>query len=457
MDYESFIQDKESYTVGQGFAPVFESPAAFDFQRSLIEFAVRQGRAAIFADCGLGKTLVELVWAENIRQATGRQVLILAPLAVSVQHVREAEKFGVELEASRDGQHTCPLAVTNYERLHFFDASRYAGIVCDESSILKNCQGHRRREITRFMKHIPYRLLCTATAAPNDYHELGTSSEALSVLGYLDMLDRFFKKEEKHTLRRFRGGDRFESGWRFKGHAEIPFWRWVASWARSARSPADLGFDDSSFTLPPLHEHLHAVETLKPRPGMLLDIPASGLAEQRAERRHSIRERCEKVAALAGECDSAIIWCHMNDEANLVENLIGADAVQVAGSDSIEAKEERLLGFADGKIRYLVTKPRIAGFGLNLQRHANVILFPSHSYEQYYQAIRRCWRFGQTRPVNVHIVHTPGETKVMASLRRKKAQAEKMFESIVQEMSRAMSVTPRSRNGARPEMPPWIR
>jgi hypothetical protein len=453
-DYSTFLDVKTQHGAEHGFAPIFMPSFLFDFQASLLDWAVRKGRAAIFADCGMGKTLIELAWAQNIVEQTGGNVLIMAPLAVSAQIIREAERFGIEAHRSQNGVPHRGITITNYERLDKFKAGDFCGAVCDESSILKSYDGQRRGEITAFMRHMPYRLLATATAAPNDYIELGTSSEALGYLGHMDMLNRFFKNDLNNSATGRMRGEVIK--WRFKGHAELPFWRWVCSWARAIRRPSDLGFDDGRMVLPPLTEAEHLVEAQSLADGMLFALPAAGLREQREERRRTITERCERVAALvANTGQQALVWCHLNEEGDLLEKLI-PDAIQVAGSDSEDAKEDRLLAFADGKARVLVTKPKIGAWGLNFQRCAHVTFFPSHSFEQYYQGVRRCWRFGQERPVHVDIITTEGERGVLANLQRKSAQADKMFSNLVAEMNRAQAIGRASAFNTTAKVPSWL-
>ena len=435
----------------------------FDFQAALVEWAIEKGRAAHFADCGLGKTPMQLVWAENVVRHANKPVLLLTPLAVSAQTVAEGEKFGIECRRQREGEAWVGINVTNYERLHYFNPSDFAGVVCDESSILKSFDGARRQEITEFMRKMPYRLLCTATAAPNDYIELGTSSEALGELGYMDMLQRFFKNDQnnsiKPTIYRNRGqnfqqlDDRAK--WRFKGHAEIPYWRWITSWARACRKPSDLGFDDGRFVLPPLIENQYTVESRTLPDGALFPMPAVSLPEQREERRRTIQERCEKVAELVDDGEQALIWCHLNDEGNLLEDLI-PDAEQVSGEDEDEEKEEKFLAFAHGEIRDLITKPKIGAWGLNFQNCAHITSFPSHSFEQYYQAIRRCWRFGQKRTVRADMVTTEGEKDVMDNLQRKARAADRMFSALVAEMNHALHLGRVNTFTNEMEVPVWL-
>ncbi len=469
MTYAAFLENKAQLGANDGFAPLWLPDFLFDFQRALAEWAILKGRAAIFADCGLGKTPMQLVWAENVARKTDRPVLIVTPLAVGFQVLQEAEKFGVECQRVSDGviPPGARLVVTNYERLHLFTPQDVAGVVCDESSILKNFDGVRRATVTEFLRTLPYRLLCTATAAPNDYIELGTSSEALGQMGHMDMLTRFFRNVDGGVMGghgysfRFKHADRLDvfrgkaSFWRFKHHAEQPFWRWVCSWARAMRRPSDLGFDGAAFTLPPLQVTEHEVSARQRRDGWLFDMPAIGLHEEREEQRRTITERCERIAALVTHQAPALVWCNLNDEADLLERLI-PDAEQVSGADTDDAKEDKLHAFAAGKVRVLVTKPKIGAWGLNLQHCAHVTFFPSHSYEQYYQGVRRCWRFGQTRPVQVDLVTTDGSAGVRANLMRKAAAADRMFDALVAHMGDALHLTSSTAFPQATEVPRWL-
>ena len=462
-EYLHFLHGKTQSDSGNGFAPLWMPDFLFDFQKALLDWSIRAGRCAIFADCGLGKTPMQLAWAENVVRMTNRPVLILTPLAVSHQTIAEAEKFGIAARRSAHGEAFAGINVTNYERLAHFNPEDFSGAVCDESSILKSFDGKRRGEITEFMRRLPYRLLCTATAAPNDYIELGTSSEALGHLGYMDMLTRFFKNDQGNAIktRVFRQGNRnfakLDEGakWRFKGHAEIPFWRWVCSWGRAVRRPSDLGFDDGRFVLPPLIEAEHLVSSAQPAPGMLFNLPAVGLQEQRDERRRTIAERCEKVATLVDTQEQALVWCHLNEEGDQLARTIPG-AAQVSGSDRDEYKEETFLAFARGDLRVLVTKPKIGAWGLNFQRCAHVTFFPSHSFEQYYQGVRRCYRFGQQRPVRVDVVTTEGEQAVLKNLQRKAVAADRMFSNLVAEMNRALEIDRGVRFTQHEQVPAWL-
>ena len=454
-NYIDFLERKAQLGGNNGFAPVWIPDFLFDFQKALIEWSVLKGRAAVFADCGLGKTPMELVWAENIVRKTNKRVLILTPLAVSYQTVREAEKFGIEVERSH-GNFTKNIIITNYEQLEHFSPDDFIGVACDESSILKNFDGVRKSQITEFMKKLPYRSLWTATAAPNDYIELGTSAEALGVMGYMDMLNRFFKNDQNTSdIKAHKNRYNMAAKWRFKKHAEEPFWRWVCSWARAVRRPSDMGFDDTNFVLPELIERETIVDCSRPLPGRLFVEPAVGLKEQREERRATLKERCEMVAEKVNSNSVALVWCNLNDEGDLLEQLI-PDAVQVAGKHTDDEKEDRLLAFAENKIRVLITKAKISGFGLNFQNCHHTTFFPSHSYEQYYQGVRRMWRFGQVNPVVVDIITTKGEIDVLKNLQRKAAQADQMFSKLVGYMNHALSVDSSRTYDKQERIPQWL-
>lgn len=456
-DYERFILEKAQIEGEHGFDPVFMPDWLFPFQKSLVEWATKKGRAAIFADCGMGKTPMELVWAQNVVEHTGGRVLILTPLAVAMQFEAEAQKFDISAARSHRGELAANILITNYERLHMFDPKDFAGVVCDESSILKSFDGVRRQEITGFMRKLPYRLLGTATAAPNDFVELGTSSEALGYLGYMDMLGRFFTN--KNNTSKLSAGTRWNRGddeWRFKGHAEQKFWQWVASWARALRKPSDLGFDDCGFDLPPLSITNHVIQARQAPPGMLFNVVAINRQEEMAERRRTIQERCEKAAALVnGTGQPATVWCQLNDEADLLEKLI-PDAQQVSGKDNDEQKEAKFRAFSAGELRVLITKPKIGAWGLNWQHCNHVVYFPSHSYEQYYQAVRRHWRFGQERPVQVDLVLTGGQVRIQENLERKSDQADEMFSQLVAHMSDAMVINRLYEYKEKMEVPSWL-
>jgi hypothetical protein len=454
--YKAFLERKAQLDGATGFEPTWLPDFLFGFQSDLTAWAIRQGRGAIFADCGLGKSPMQLVWAQNVHARTGKPVLMLTPLAVTFQMEAEAAKFGVEAAISRDGTIPAPITITNYERLEKFGRDQFGGVVCDESSAIKAFDGVRRAMVTDFLRKMPYRLLGTATAAPNDYTELGTSSEALGYLGHMDMLTRFFVNDQ-NTSKSIGGKWRDKGGFRFKGHAEDPFWRWVASWARALRRPSDLGYSDDGFVLPALEYRQHIVKSRQgPAEGTLFEVPAVGLHEERAELRRTITERCEQAAELLDGAKTGIAWCHLNPEGDLLTRLIPG-AVQVAGSDSTDAKEDKLAAFTRGDIRVLVTKPKIGAWGLNWQHCHRMTYFPDYSYEAHYQAVRRCWRFGQDHPVTVDIITTPGGANALAGLQRKAAQADRMFTALVACMREGMTVRRSVVYDKNVEIPSWAR
>lgn len=470
-NYRQFLEKKSQSDVYSGFKPLWLPDFLFDFQKSLVDWSLRKGKAAIFADCGLGKTPMQLVWAENVIRKTNKPILLLTPLAVAQQTLAEADKFGIEAHRSHEGTVHPNINIANYERLHYFNPSDFSGVVCDESSIIKHCGGSTQKHLTRFMAKTPYRLLCTATAAPNDYVELGTSSEALGCLSHSDMLSRFFaqtdgkrKSVEEAKLARLSRGNYYQKlsyrvaqqigNWKLRPHAETPFWKWVCSWARACRKPSDLGFSDELFLLPALQERHHIIEPKRPKDGMLFTLPAFGLHAEREERKRTLTERSEKVADLVSKSDSAVIWCHLNAEGDMLEQVVPG-AVQIAGKDSDDKKEEIFAAFANGEVKKLITKSKIGGLGLNWQHCNHVVTYASHSYESYYQSIRRCWRFGQKRPVTVDIISTTGEAYVRDNMTRKAKAAEEMFVQLIAEMNNALHL--RS-NGYHQEvqLPSWL-
>jgi len=454
MNYDEFIRKKGESKKGDGFKPTFLPDYLFDFQKDMVSTSIMNGRYALFEDCGLGKTVQMLVWSHNVVAHTNKPVLILTPLAVATQTNREADKFGIESSKSMDGKFAGKkIVITNYEKLHLFNCHDFSGIVCDESSKIKNSSAKTRLDITEFARHIPYRLLCTATAAPNDYMELGTSSEALGYLGFMDMLNRFFINDNNNSGLRQMYGE--APKWRFRGHSEEPFWRWVCSWARALRKPSDIGFSDDGFILPPLTTNNHVVDAKTLPDGYLFHVHAKNLREQREEKKRTIQERCEKVAELVNNTGRpALVWCQLNEEGDTLERLI-PDSIQVSGKDNDIKKEEKMMSFTDNKSRVLVTKQKIAGWGMNWQHCSHIVAFPSHSYEQLYQGIRRCWRFGQKNPVTVDMIFTEGERKVMSNLQRKSEQADVMFDNLVKFMGRSLSIESKKYNH-KMEAPKWL-
>jgi len=414
---------------------------------------------------------MQLIWAENVVRHTNGRVLILTPLAVVGQTLREAAKFDIEAERWNP-EAKANILITNYEKLHLLSSTDFVGIVCDESSILKHFGGATQKAITRFAAKMSYRLLCTATAAPNDWDELGTSSEALGSLGYSDMLTRFFKMDDNKrcrmndvkSARAANSGNHFAKlsyrvsqqigAWRLKGHAEESFWRWVCSWARACRRPSDLGFDDSRFALPELIERDHIIDPKRPAPGMLFTRPALGLKEEREERNRTLDERCELVRQLATHDKPVVVWCHFNKEGDLLAKLL-PEFRQISGATPDDEKEEIYNAFGAGKLRGVITKPKIGAWGLNWQHCSHVITFASHSYEQYYQSVRRCWRFGQLNPVTVDVIATTGEEYVLGNMRRKSEAAEKMFAALVAQMNNALHCV-REDHLTKIEVPEWL-
>lgn len=398
----------------------------FDFQRYLVEWACEHGRSAVFADCGLGKTAVQLAWADNVAHHTGRPVLILAPLAVAEQTVREGAKFGIHVDHQREPR-PAPIVVTNYERLERFAGERWGGIVLDESSILKAFDGKTRTRLIEFGQTARYRLCCTATPSPNDYEELGGHSAFLGPLSQKQMLAEFFVN------------DGISAGhWRLKGHGQQAFWRWISQWSRALRMPSDLGYPDGSFAIPSLDVTIRQVDADSVSEDRLFSVPVASMQERRQARRESISERVELAAEYVnGSSEPWVVWCDLNAESEALAKAI-PDAVEVKGADSVEAKEQRLRAFSTGEARVIVSKPSIAGWGLNWQHCAHVLFVGlSDSYEQYYQAVRRCWRFGQTRPVEVVVIASRREQTVLDNIRRKEEQAREMFAEIVEAMKEA--------------------
>lgn len=446
-DYERFLAGKFVVARRVGFDVSADAltPALFAFQRDIVRWALARGRAAVFADCGLGKTAMQLEWARHVHAHSGRDVLILAPLAVSSQTQREGRKFGIDCGVARTASDVRPgITVTNYERLHHFARERFGAIVLDESSILKGLDAITRHRVTAFARDIPYRLACTATPAPNDVAELANHAEFLDVMTIKEMLALFFRLDgcTAHS-------------WRLKGHAREDFWRWLASWAVALRRPSDLDYPDDQFALPSL-----TVEQLRARHdgprSTLFSVEARSLTEVRQAQRDSLAARVAAAAALVnGNDEQWIVWCHLNDESTALARSIPGSR-EVRGSDDAEAKEARLLDFASGALRVLITKPSIAGHGMNFQNCHNVVFVGmSYSYEQYYQAIRRCWRFGQAQPVRCHVVVSEQEGAVVRAVEEKERQASEMMDEIVSRMvglqldGQARSVAPYREDMAR--------
>jgi len=426
--YEQFLEAKRI-----GFHPVgFDidrddiNPFLFPFQRDIVRWATRRGRAAIFANTGLGKTLMQLEWARIIAEHAKENVLILAPLAVSQQTVAEGARIGLAVTICRDADDVRPgINITNYERLHLFDPKEFGAIVLDESSAIKGFNSKVRHQINEFAASIPYRLACTATPAPNDLIEITNHAEFLDVMSGKEIIALFFTQDGNTT-----------HNWRLKGHAREDFWRWMATWALAVRSPADLGYDDGDFALPPLTIHQETVAAASLVPGTLIPMEALSLQERQAARRESVAERVARAAAMINASDESwVVWCDLNAESESLARAI-PDAIEVKGSDSIEHKERALAGFANGTYRVIVSKPSIAGFGLNWQHcHRMVFVGLSDSFEQFYQAVRRCWRFGQRSPVDVHVITAEREGAVVRNIERKERDAADMMAQVVRHVS----------------------
>lgn len=426
--YDQFIETKRMSVPPSGFeiAAFALNDKLFPFQRDIVRWALRRGKAAIFADCGLGKTPMQLEWAHQVCYHTGGNVLIVAPLAVSWQTAREGDKFGIAVHVSRSGQDVQPgINVTNYERLHVYDPAQFIGIVLDESSILKAQFGIRRHEITDFAKTIPYRLAASATPAPNDLVELINHAEFFGIMTEAEIKALFFTQDGNNSTQ-----------FRLKRHAVDEFWRWMASWAVAMRKPSDLGYDDMAFCLPPLHNHQITVDVDAFDAGMLFAVEAVSLTEQRIARKSSLQARVDVCAEMVNASDEPwLIWCDLNAESEALARAI-PDAVEVTGSDDPDDKERAMLAFSDGNIRVLITKPQIAGFGMNWQHCCKVAFVGlSHSYEKYYQAVRRSWRFGQKNPVDVYIITSTADGPVVQNIERKEKNAMEMYEQIVYHMS----------------------
>ena len=424
MRYEDYIGAKALRVQSVGFEPNTLNTHLFGWQESVVRWALRKGRACLFEDCGLGKTIQQLAWAEQIPG----NVLILTPLAVAEQTAREAARFGIAASVSRDGVIKDQITISNYEQMHRFDLGAFEGLVLDESSILKAQTGKVRTAIIDAAGSIPYRLACTATPAPNDHVELGNHAEFVGAMPTQEMLARFFVHDAAKT-----------QDWRLKGHARDDFWKWVATWALMIRKPGDIGYPDDGYDLPDLRIKEHHIQTDVKQDDQLFAIPVESLNDQRRARRETMDRRVDTVVEMVNASDEPwIVWCELNPEGDALENLI-PDAVQVSGADSEESKREKLLGFQSGDYRVLVIKPKIGGFGLNLQHcHNMAFVGLSHSWEQFYQAVRRCWRFGQQYPVDAHIVSTDIEAAVLRNIKRKQASADEMADEMVSRMGETM-------------------
>jgi len=429
--YQEFLRSKVIQDNATGFKVNVENlnPMLFDWQKVLVKWALYKGRSALFEDCGLGKTVQQLEWAKWVCQKTKGQVLILAPLAVSLQTKREGRKFGIRVNVCKDQDDVrSGINISNYERLHKFDTSHFAGIVLDESGIIKNFAGKIRNQVIELFQNTQYKLCCTATPSPNDFTELGNTSEFLGVMTRAEMLSMFFINDTSNT-----------GTWRLKGHVkDNKFWEWVCSWAVMIRKPSDIGFEDGKFILPPLEIHEHVVPYYGPNKGLLVR-EAKTLNDRRAARKESLTERVSIAVDLANQSeDHWLMWCNLNVESELLKKSIDK-SVEVKGADTQEHKETSAIWFSENNKKdkkVLVSKPRIFGFGLNFQSCNNMAFVGlSDSYEQYYQAVRRCWRFGQERTVHAHIITEEREGAVVRNIKRKESDMMKMFDGMIKHMS----------------------
>lgn len=445
MEYQEFLKSKRHSSIDYGIKYTYLPDQMFDFQKYIAEYAIKKGRCAVFLDTGLGKTIIELATAVNYAEHTNKPVLIITPLAVAGQFITEAEKFGIEdVYHTKDGKYKGRVVLVNYERLHYMNPSDFDCVILDESSILKNFDGATKQHVTTFLKKVKYRFLFTATPSPNDYIELGTSSEALGYLGYMDMLSKFFKNNQNNVAKlsqisKARQGEE----WYLKPHAEKDFWKWVASWSVSARKPSDIGFSDERFILPELHEIETIIRNTTPLTingqGSLFALPAIGFKEIKQESRVTIEQRCEMAVDKAKHHDITVYWCNLNDEAAAIKQL-DSSAVEIRGNMDIDQKEDILTNFSKGNIKKLITKTSITAFGLNWQHCNHSTYFPTYSYEQYYQAIRRFWRFGQTKPVYIDLILSDGQDRIMQSILVKKEKAIKMFQELTKHTNSTFEV-----------------
>ena len=448
--YQAIIENKKWDSRPVGFSPTFVPPRLFPYQQACVNWAVRKGRAALFEDCGLGKTIQQLAWAENVRAHTNGRILILAPLAVADQTAAEALRIGLTVAHVKEADEVSPggIYITNYDRAERFLSMKWDGIVLDESSILKSSTGRTRDMLIEASQNIPYRLACTATPSPNDHTELGNHAEFLGVMRRVEMLASFFVHDGGET-----------SVWRLKGHAQKDFWAWVAGWAIAMRKPSDIGYSDAGFAMPKLEIKTTGMASNVIPEGYAFAVPALTLSDQRSARRKTMADRVQAVANLVNsEPDKQwLIWCEMNDEGDRLANAI-KDAVQVAGSTDEHDKSDYMLGFSGGKYRILISKPKIAGFGMNFQScHRMAFVGLSHSYEQFYQAVRRCWRYGQKHDVICHIISTDVESETLRSITEKQAKADEMATAMIEAMKETMqtnihSQTERQQDTYRTEM-----
>lgn len=436
MKYEEFLRAKKHSSGDYGFDPIWMPNDVFDFQEAIISKCIKKGRYGAFADTGLGKTLVQLSLAYNTVLKTNKRVLILTPLAVAFQFLNEAERIFIDdIEQSKDGKFTKKIVIANYERLHLFNPDDFECVMLDESSILKNFQGSTRDAIVAFIKKVKYRFLSTATPSPNDFIELGNSSEALGYMGYMDMLTKFFKSNQSSVDSNNRNiGEKFY----LKPHAERDFFAWVNQWSIMVKRPSDLGFSDERYILPELITNAHIVHNKETwcinGQTSLFAMPAKTMSEVRVEQKQTTQERCEKAVEIASG-KTSVYWCNTNDESAALKKL-DSGATEILGSMSIDKKEDILIAFAKGEIDRLITKASMTSMGLNWQHCNHTVYFPTWSYEQYYQAIRRFWRFGQKNNVVVDLVISDGQERVMEALQQKTQKAIQLYDNLVKNANR---------------------
>lgn len=451
MNYNEFLESKRHSSENYGIEPNFIPESMFDYQKFVSEYLIKKGRAACFLDTGLGKTIIELTVAKNYIHHTNKPILIITPLAVAFQFIKEAKKFSIDdIEYSKDGNYKTKIVVCNYERLHYFNSSDFDCVILDESSILKNPDGIIKGQVTAFLKKVKYRFLFTATPSPNDYIELGTSSEALGYLGHVDMLGKFFKNNNNNAVKIGQIAQaRMGMEWYLKPHAEKDFWRWVSSWSISCRKPSDLGFSDEKHNLSELIENEIVIQNKNPLAingqTQLYNLPAFGWKEIKAEIRSTINERCEAAVEAANHHNISVYWTNLNTEAALISKL-DKEAYEISGKMDLDKKEEILIAFSNGQIKKLITKSSITSFGLNWQHCNHTVSFPTFSYEKDYQLVRRFWRFGQERPVYVDRVISDGQIRIIDALKVKEQKARSMFETLIKQTHKDFSIIKREFN-----------
>lgn len=438
-NYNEFLERKKHVTSQYGIETTYLPDNMFDFQKYVSEYAIKKGRCAVFLDTGLGKTIIELTIAVNYLRKTNKPVLIITPLAVAFQFIKEAEKFGInDIEYSKTGKYKSKIVICNYERLDKFESNDFDCVILDESSILKNFNGAIKSQVTTFLKKVKYRFLFTATPSPNDFIELGTSSEALGELGYMEMLKMFFANNENNIR-----PQEIATKWYLKPHAKEDFFKWVSGWSISARKPSDLGFSDELFKLPELSINHNYVRNDKNwivnGQTMLFGVIAKSMTEVRQEQQMTIENRCNKAFELSQNYETSVYWCNFNYEGDLIERL-DKNAYQIKGSMDIDKKEELLLSFAKGEIKKLITKPKITAFGLNWQHCNHTSYFPTWSYEQYYQSIRRFWRFGQKQKVFVDLILSDGQKRVIDTLLLKTQKANDLFDLLNSNLNKSLEI-----------------